>query len=305
MNKKLITAVMAAVLSITTINMAKANTPKPATVAILDTALNANLSVFKDKIVHEVCILEWNSCANGSNFMEGPGAASMPAQFMSRNGFDHGTKMAHASVLTNPNIKIVFVRIIGATPTGVRQIANEDTFVKALNWVIVNKDRFNIKAVALSQSHHNLAPLTNYCPATPNTSSAISSLDALGIPVFVAAGNMRDAKRISWPACIPQSVAVSATSVTDGPAVYTNYDSNLTDMFALGRLRLINSDGYLFNEDGTSVSAQVVASIYVGVSNKYPAYTKQQIFDLMKSRSYPVKSKTILGYIVNGDVLND
>jgi len=77
MNKKLITAVMAAVLSITTINMAKAN-PAPATVAILDTALNTKLPVFKDKIIQEVCILEWNSCANGSNFMEGPGAAYIP-----------------------------------------------------------------------------------------------------------------------------------------------------------------------------------------------------------------------------------
>jgi Subtilase family len=304
MNKKIITAIMAALLSFTTINMAKADAPKPATVAILDTALNANLSVFKDKIVQEVCILEWNSCANGSNFMEGPGAASMPLQFMSRNGFDHGTKMAHASVLTNPNIKIVFVRIIGSTPTGVRQIANEDTFVKALNWVLANKDKFNIKAVALSQSHHNLAPIANYCPTTPNTSKAISDLDSSNIPVFVAAGNMRDVKRISWPSCIPQSIAVSATSVTDGPAVYTNYDPNLTDMFALGRLRLLNSDGYLFNEEGTSVSAQVAASIYVGLNSKYPTYTKQQIFDLMKSKSYPVKSKTILGYIVNVEALN-
>jgi hypothetical protein len=284
--------------------MAQANTPKPATVAILDTALNANLPVFKDRIVHEVCILEWNSCANGSNFMEGPGAASMPAQFMSRNGFDHGTKMTHASVLTNPNVKIVFVRIIGATQSGVRQISNEETFVKALNWVSANKDKFNIKAVAISQGHHNLSPMANYCPSTPNTVNIISSLDLMDIPVFIAAGNMRDTKRVSWPGCIQQAVTVSATSVTDGPAVYTNYDSKLTDMFALGRLRLINSDGYLFNEDGTSVSTQIAASIYIGLKNKYPTYTKQQIFDLMKSKSYPVKSRTILGYIVNGEALN-
>jgi Subtilase family len=304
MNKKLITAFMAAILSITTINMAKADTPKPATVAILDTALNTNLSVFKDKIVHEVCILEWNSCANGSNFMEGPGAASMPAQFMSRNGFDHGTKMAHAAVITNPNIKIVFVRIIGATPTGVRQTANEDTFVNAFKWVLANKDKFNIKAVALSQTHHNLSPMANYCPATVNTSNIISSLDVSGIPVFVAAGNYRDTKRISWPSCIPQAVAVSAISVTDGPATYTNYDSKLTDMFALGRLKLMNSNGYEFDEDGTSISAQIAASIYVGLGNKYPTYTKQQVLDIMKSKSYPVKSKTILGYVVSKDILN-
>lgn len=296
---------MAAILTITSINMAKANELKPATVAILDTALNSTLPVFKDKIVQEVCILEWNSCANGSNFMEGPGAASMPLNQMSRNGFDHGTKMAHASILTNPNIKIVFVRIIGATTTGVRQVSNEATFVNALNWVAANKDKYNIQAVAISQSHHNLMPMTNYCPTTPNTVSAITNLSNSGLPVFLAAGNNRDKKRVSWPACITQAVTISATSVTDGPAVYTNYDVNVTDMFAIGRLRLLNSDGYLFNEDGTSVSTQVAAAIYVGLKSKLASYSKDQILDLMKSKSYPVSSKTIKGQIVSKGILND
>jgi len=304
MNKKLMAAVVALITTITSINMVQANQPAPATVAILDTALNANLPVFKDRIVYEVCILEWNSCPNGSNFMEGPGAAYMPLSQMVANGFDHGTKMAHASVSTNPNIGIVFVRIVGATSTGVRQIYNEETFVKALNWVNANKSKFNIQAVAISQGHHNLAPLANYCPTTPNTVSAISTLDSSGVPVFIAAGNMRDQKRVSWPGCISQAVTVSATSVTDGIAVYSNYDSNITDMFALGRLRLINPSGYFFNEDGTSVSVQVAAAVYVGLKSKYPSYTKQQLLDLIKSKSYTVKSNTISGYVVSKDILN-
>jgi len=305
MNKKIMAAVVALITTITSINMVQANQPVPATVAILDTALNANLPIFKDKIVHEACVMEFKSCANGSDIMEGPGAAFMPLNQMSRNGFDHGTKMTSASVLTNPNIKVVFVRIIGATPSGAYQFPNEETFVRAFRWVYQNKDKFNIQAVALSQANHQiLMPGANYCPTTPSTSSVISDLDSAGVPVFSAAGNMRDLKRISWPACINQSVAVSATSVTDGPAVYTNYDSKLTDMFAGGRMRLINSDGYSFNEDGTSVSTQIAAAVYVGLKYKYPNYTKQQILDLMKTKSYPVKSKTILGYVITKDILN-
>lgn len=303
MNKKILTAFMAAILTITSINMATGN-PAPATVAILDTGINTNLPVFKDRIVHEVCILEWNSCANGSNFMEGPGAASIPSQVILRNGFDHGTKMAHASVLTNPNIKIVFVRIIGHNINGDRQITNEDTFVKALAWVMSNKDRLNIKAVALSQGHSNLASGPNYCPSTPNTINAISALSSADIPVFISAGNTRFTDKVNWPGCISQAVTVSATSVTDGPAVYTNYDKNITDMFALGRLRLMNPSGYLFNEDGTSVSTQIAAAIYVGLKNKNPGYTKDQILDLMKQKSYPVKSRTIVGMVVSKDILN-
>lgn len=304
MNKKLTSAILAAVLSITTINMAKAEEPKPATVAILDTALNSNLPVFKDKIVQEVCILEWNSCPNGKNFMEGSGASSMPLDQMARNGFNHGTKMAHASVLTNPNIKIVFVRIVGATSTGVRQVTNEKTFINALNWVLENKSKYNISAVAMSQGHTNFMPGANYCPTTPITQNLIATLDSSEVPVFLPSGNTRDLKRISWPACIKESVAVSANSGTDGPAVYTNYDKDLTDMFALGRLRVFDVNGTMFNEDGTSISTQVAASIYVGLRNKYPLYTKQQLLDLMKQKSYPVKSKTIYGYIVSKEILN-
>lgn len=305
MNKKLITAVMAAVLTITTTNTVVANT-QPATVAILDTALNSDLSIFKDRIVQEVCILEWNSCPNGSNFMEGPKAAFMPLNIMSQGGFSHGTKMTHASILTNPSIKIVFIRIVGATPGGSRQVTNEPTFVNALNWVAKNKDKYNITAVAMSQGHGNLGPVgTKYCPSTPQTESAIKSLNDSGIPVFLPAGNNRDMRRVFWPACISDAVTVSAISTNDAPAIYTNYDNTITDMFALGRLKVSEINGFMFNEDGTSISTQIAAAIYVGLKNKYPSYTKQQILDLMKQKSYPVKSKTISAYVVHKDILND
>lgn len=303
MNKKLLAAFITAITFITSFNMAKAE-PTPATVAILDTALNSNLPIFKDRIVQEVCILEWYSCANGSNFMEGPGAASMPISQMSQNGFDHGTKMSSAEVITNPNIKIVFVRVVGSTIGGYRQSVSEKAFVDALNWVLQNKDKYNISAVAISQGNNNWSSLPNYCPNTPMTQNAITLLNNSEIPVFTAAGNSRDLSRIFWPACITQSIAVSAVSNTDGIALYSNYDKNLTDMFALGRLPVFNPNGNIITEDGTSISAQVAASIYVGLKNKYPSYTKQQILDLMKSKSSPVRTKSTPGYIVSKAILN-
>ena len=179
MTKKLLSAVLTAALTLTTINMAKAEPAKPATVAILDTAVNAKLPEFKDKIIQEVCILEWNSCANGQNYMEGPGAASMPIKQMIVNGFDHGTKMTSTQVITNPNIKIVFIRIVGATPTGIRQSVNEATFSKAFNGVITNKDKYNIQAVAMSQAIGNFAPGSNYCPVLQSVTTAINTLDTV------------------------------------------------------------------------------------------------------------------------------
>ncbi|MEY3818657.1 MAG: hypothetical protein RLZZ425_112 [Bacteroidota bacterium] len=80
MNKKLITASTAVAIMLSTMLItveAKAETKAP-TVAVLDTALDTSLPIFKDKIVYEVCILEWASCPNGQKFMEGPGSSVLP-----------------------------------------------------------------------------------------------------------------------------------------------------------------------------------------------------------------------------------
>jgi hypothetical protein len=293
MNKKLITIVLTTTLLITGLSSSKAVDTQPATLAIIDTALDTTLPEFRGKIVHEVCVLDWNSCPNGKNFMEGPGAALMPLTQMSQNGFDHGTQMASAAIATNPSLNIVFIRFVGATPTGVRQITNESSFVNALNWVYNNKNRFNIKAIAMSQSHNNLGPAgTKYCPSTPLTENAINSLNSVGVSVFLPAGNNRDLKRISWPACIPTSVAVSASS-NGGVSLYTNYDVNLTDVFANGDMTLTFPGGRKSAVAGSSVSAQVAASSYVYLANKYPTYTTSQLVDLLKTKTVPVVSRSI------------
>lgn len=302
MNKKLITAIMASVLSITAINMAKA-APAPATVAIIDTAYNS-LPQYKNNIVYEVCIIDWNSCSNGKNFMEGPGAASMPQGQIGLNGFDHGTKMVSASVQTNPNIKIVFIRVVGATADGSRQITNGSTFDNALNWVLKNKERFNIQAVAMSQSHHNVGPAgTNYCPSTPSTESAINALATVNVPVFLPSGNNRDTARISWPACIPTSIAISASD-GGGVALYTNYDTKLTDFYAQGTLSLVTTNGQTFKEAGSSVSTQVAAAIYMILEESNPTFTMPQMIDLLKAKSVKLQSRKVTGLVLDKSVIS-
>ena len=76
----------------------------------------------KSKIVYEVCIMDDNKCPNGKSFQEGVGAATLPATSIYQNGFDHGTQMTYAAIKTNPNVRIVFVRIIGSTQNGQRQM---------------------------------------------------------------------------------------------------------------------------------------------------------------------------------------
>lgn len=303
MNKKIIRALVATVISISaTIQvapMAQANSV-PA-IAILDTALDTSLPIFKDRIAYEVCILEWNSCPNGKSFMEGPGSSVLPANIISSNGFDHGTQMASVVAGLNPNVKIVFVRIIGNTPSGDRQSANEATVTNALNWVLQNKDKYNIKSVAMSQGHHNLGPVgTEYCPSTPNTKNLLVSLAGSGVATFFPAGNSRDYARLDWPACITESISVGWSDQYDGISLNGNFDKDRLDFYALGNVRVTMPGGTVRNGAGSSISVQVAATTWALLKSKYPTYTQDQIINLLSQTSTQIRgSRGQFGKLIN------
>jgi hypothetical protein len=282
MNKKIIRALVAVTLSASTLIQvaptAQANTV-PA-IAILDTALNSSLPIFKDKVVHEVCIMEWNSCPNGKSFMEGPGSAQLPVDIMSAGGFDHGTQMASVSVTINPNVKIVFIRIIGNVPgTSQRQDAGFNTVSKALDWVNLNAEKFNIKSVAMAQANYSIISSTEakYCPSDTSVTPSIKSLLAKSVPVFFAAGNNRDYKRIAWPSCIAESVSVSMSDEAGELSNFSNYDANLLDFYALGAMPITNPNGSVKNGSGSSISAIVAGTVWAGAVLNNPKSTYNEI----------------------------
>lgn len=303
MNKKIIRALVATVISISAtiqvVPMAQANSV-PA-IAILDTALDTSLPIFKDRIAYEVCILEWNSCPNGKSFMEGSGSSVLPANIISSNGFDHGTQMASVVAGLNPNVKIVFVRIIGNTPSGDRQSANEATVTNALNWVLQNKDKYNIKSVAMSQGHHNLGPVgTEYCPSTPNTKTLLVSLASAGVATFFPSGNSRDYTRLDWPACITESISVGWSDQYEGISLNGNFDKDRLDFYALGNVRVTMPGGSVRNGAGSSISVQVAATNWALLKSKYPTYTQDQIINLLSQTSTQIRgSRGQFGKLIN------
>jgi len=304
MNKKLIKALVAVTFSASTLiqvaPMAQAN-QAPA-IAILDTALDTSLPIFKDRIAYEVCILEWNSCPNGKSFMEGPGSVTLPENIISNNGFDHGTQMSSVVAGLNPNVKIVFIRIIGNTAFGERQTANEITVTNALNWVLQNKDKYNIKSVAMSQGHHNLAPLTDYCPSTPNTKNLLISLANAGVATFFPAGNSRDYTRLDWPACITESISVGWSDQYEGISLNSNFDKDRLDFYALGNIKVTLPGGKVKNGAGSSISVQVAATTWAILKSKYPNYSQQQLIDLLSQTSTQIRgSKGQFGKLINLD----
>jgi hypothetical protein len=277
------------------------------TIAILDTALDTSLPIFKDKILFEACVTQWSSCPNGLSEMEGTNSSTLKPEWISKNGFDHGTQIASIAVATNPNVKIVFVRIIGTSSTGLRQSTSEATVYNALDWVIRNKDKFNIQAVSMSQGHSaGRNPDPNYCPSTPITEGKINQLMTAGIPVFFPTGNARNYSKIDWPACIPSSVAIGATMPAETIAIYSNHDPLLTDFFALGQVKAINPGGRVVNVGGTSAATVIAATQWATIKASKPHLTYSQIYDLISKTSKPTyNSKITGGKLINlGAALN-
>lgn len=301
--KKLLIATIALTLTMpVAANAALKNqtiTTQPA-LAILDTALDTSLPIFKDKIAYEACILEYSSCANGQKTMFGAGAASMPIDWMKTNGFDHGTQMASAAIQANPDMKIVFVRIISHNLiNGARKPISNSMVGEALNWVYANKDLYNIQAVAMSQGTHVLLNSINYCPKEPKTELAISNLLSSGIPTFLAVGNGRDYTKIDWPSCIPNSIAVGATDQIGEIASYSNYDK-LLDIYAAGYANMYAPGNIQVYNVGTSVATQIAASQYIKIKSAKPTYTFTQLYDLIIKTSFVAKS----GRVPYGKAIN-
>ena len=277
------------------------------TIAILDTALDTSLPIFKDKILFEACVTQWSSCPNGLSEMEGANSSTLKPEWISKNGFDHGTQIASIAVATNPNVKIVFVRIIGTSSTGLRQSTSEATVYNALDWVIRNKDKFNIQAVSMSQGHSaGRNPDPNYCPSTPITEGKINQLMTAGVPVFFPTGNARNYSKIDWPACIPSSVAIGATMPAETIAIYSNHDPLLTDFFALGQVKATNPGGKVVNVGGTSAATVIAATQWATIKASKPHLTYSQIYDLISKTSKPTyNSKITGGKLINlGAALN-
>ena len=296
MNKKMTTALVAILLVVPTASHAGLkNTSTEPTLAIIDTAIDTSLPLFKDKIVQEVCLLERGPCPNGTTIMEGPGAASMPSNLIAKNGFGHGTEMTYIAIANNPNMKIVFIRIIGNNPDGIRQVATEAAVYNALQWVIDNKDKYNIKAVSMAQAIKSRSTDVDYCQKTPITQSKIQSLVSVNVPVFLPAGNDFDYKRINWPACLPESIAIGATMPSKSIAVYTNYDANLIDFFAQGTTVTYGPNNVKVPVAGTSASIQSAAASWLALSSAKPGLTYSQMYDLISRTSTPTSNSKIKG----------
>ena len=255
------------------------------TLVIADTAIDSSMSEFSGNISHEVCIVDYSVCPNETNFMEGKGSAFLPKELIQSNGFNHGTQMVSAAVRTNPELRIVFIRIVSHSPNGLRLTANIDVLKRTLDWVRKNRSTYNIQAIAISQGHHNLLSLTNYCPQDDSFNSLLNELHAQEIPYFAPSGNAGDKSRVDWPACTSKALAIGALTPERQVASYTNIDNAVIDHYEVGTLKVLDANKREVSAQGTSVSVQVAAAKWMKIKGLNPKITISESLEQLRMES--------------------
>ena len=203
----------------------------------------------------------------------------MPLDQLYKNMFDHGTQMSAVAKLVNPDVNIVFIRMVPMTNAGTLGIYTDNTMNEAIKWVIANKTKFNIVATSISFGSHNFKKTgVGYCSITKigqDLQKNIVALQNMGTGTFFAAGNGYDKTRVDYPACISEAIAVGAIGERGNIENYTNSGAEL-DFYALGTYDVLGKRSM-----GTSPATAALAAFWA--KNYQGSY--QATYDYLKSAS--------------------
>jgi Subtilase family len=244
-------------------------------IVVIDTGTNTSL--FSNNIVAEYCVLEWTLCPNGKTTMEGTGAANLPPT--TYVAFDHGAQMMSIVLKVNPNAKIIPIRIVGMNPNGSPTIYTNQAVKLALDWVVLNQERYNIQVVNVSQG-----AIFAGCKVPAGTTEDVAALKTKGVVVVAASGNASNRTAMDSIACLPDVISVGATDNPDPGSSGKAWDPNAkpyiarysngnaqTSYYTNARWYVTNKNGTTKFMVGTSNASAALASLFL--TNRNPATT--------------------------------
>lgn len=242
--------------------------------------------------IAEVCILTLKFCQNGTAFDESVGSSNANNQ-VSRNGqaeWNHGTIMADIVRQINPNANLIFIRNAFVTSKGGVNIGGIKEFNLSMDWVIRNKERYNITAVSFSRGQITWTKNSSTCPVDVATQNQIITLQNLGVATAIAAGNSRNKTNVNYPACISEAVAISGIySSSYTPKVFSTYRQTFgtnsgaaTDFFVYGNFDTVAGKV----AESTSASTAAFAGYWSKVSNGNYFETYAQIASRMTLQKF-------------------
>jgi subtilisin family serine protease len=237
-------------------------TGKGTYVVLLDTGIDKNHPMFKDKVVLEACFTASNSCPNGTDRQLGSGAAA-PVDWHGSHvsGIMAGSYQQYVGVA--PDAKIIAVNIFDKDLS-----AADSSIIAALRWVDSISSRYNIASLNMSLGTNAIYP-AECDDVSPPMTTAIHNLYNKNIAVVVAAGNSYSLG-MSSPACISYAVSVAAVDESNHVTQFSNLSKTTT--FAAPGVRIVSAgaNGAMRAATGTSMAAPHVAGVFALYKQIYP-----------------------------------
>lgn len=242
-------------------------------VAVLDTGADFSLPAF-------------GSCASPGGACKVAYAADFATNDAKRDDTSrHGTNVSAIVLGVAPAAKIIALDVFEGGS------AYSDDIIAAIDWVIANKDTYNISVMNLSLGG---GASTTVCTADGFAPSIAAARDA-GILAAIATGNNGYTNRVASPACVPDAVRVGAVYDSNmGPIGWSSCTDNTTaadrvtcfsnsasfiDLLAPGAL--INAAGIV--QGGTSQATPHVAGALAVMRQAYPGDTVDALVDRLKA----------------------
>jgi hypothetical protein len=173
----------------------------PQAVAVIDNGVNTSLF---PKIIAEYCVIEYTTCPNGKQTMEGTGAANIAPSTVAT--VNHGTEMLSIISTVNPTANLIPIKIVGTTANGNLYLYSNTAVKLALDWVVANRVKYNITVVNVS-----VGKIFAGCAVPAGTAEDIAILKANNVAVIAATGNDSNRTSMMSIACLPDVVSVGAT----------------------------------------------------------------------------------------------
>jgi hypothetical protein len=276
------------------------------TIAIIDNGFDTTIPQLQGKVVAEACFAgdTTQSCPDGTSQMIGPGSATITPAYAKVNNFIHGTEMASVAAQVAPGVKFVLIRIGQLLANGRYRISVIDQ-VKALSWLINNQNTLNIASVSLSIGAYSSPSCSTSSMATDKIEVQLKILSAMNIPVFYAAGNNSPTSAVSYPACLPDAIAISALDSGPAstavpylqglPASFSNY-SPKTDFWTSGTWKAVDPGNTVVLSRGTSPATAAVNAFWADVKQAKPQSTMQEVLEAFRASA----SKFSFAFVQSG-----
>ncbi|HRD78567.1 MAG TPA: S8 family serine peptidase [Hyphomicrobiaceae bacterium] len=273
---------------------------KGATIAVLDSGVEAGHPFFNGRVVAEACFSanvkgeSASLCPNKANTQTGAGSsAPCKAPF---EGCEHGTHVAGIAAGKRsgntgpaggvaPGANILAVNIFSTNcdaGQSCREISSWDSDgIAALNWVLEQHARIPGGVAAVNMSI-GAGEFAGACDDRPYK-VAIDALRAAGIAVVVASGNSRFKNAAGSPGCVSSAVTVGSITKAGRISEFSNM-SPIVDLMAPGTAIMSSVlNGRFESMDGTSMATPHVTGAFAVLKARFPRASVAELEEALRA----------------------